>query len=115
MKKLPFVFLIIALATCHKPNYTTLDANPWEPDYKLDRSEASIAAFEKKDAESMPAPGGIVFTGSSSFTKWLSAEEDLAPLPIINRGFGGSTLPEVIYYANRTIFKYHPKTLVVYC
>jgi hypothetical protein len=63
----------------------------------------------------MPAPGGIVFTGSSSFTKWQSAAEDLAPLPIINRGFGGSTLPEVIYYADRAITKYNPKTVVIYC
>ncbi len=114
MKKLLLFFAIIAIVSCHKPNYTALDA-PWEPDYKIDRFESSIVAFEKKDAENMPAPDGMVFTGSSSFTKWLSAGEDLAPLPIINRGFGGSTLPEVIYYADRTIFKYNPKTVVIYC
>ncbi len=39
----------------------------------------------------------------------------LLHLPIINRGFGGSTFPEVIHYADRTIFKYHPKTVVIYC
>ena len=112
MKKYFFIFFIVT--ACHKPNYTALDV-PWAPDYKLDRSEASIVSFEKTDAESMPAPGGIVLTGSSSFTKWLSAAEDLAPLPIVNRGFGGSTLPEVIYYADRAIFKYHPRTIVIYC
>ena len=63
----------------------------------------------------MPAAGGIVLAGSSTFTKWTNADKDLAPLPIINRGFGGSTLPEVIHYADRTIFKYHPKTVVIYC
>ncbi len=52
----------------------------WEPDYAVDRSESSIQAFEKKDTEKMPAPGGIVFTGSSTFTKWQNAAEDLAPL-----------------------------------
>ena len=113
MKKIIFVFFI-ALSGCHKPNYTAL-STPWQPDYSLDRSESSIEAFEKKDSDNMPASGGILFTGSSSFTKWLNAAEDLAPLPIINRGFGGSTLPEVIYYADRTIFKYHPKTVVIYC
>ncbi|MEO6687204.1 MAG: GDSL-type esterase/lipase family protein, partial [Dyadobacter sp.] len=81
----------------------------------VDRSESSIQAFEKKDSEKMPAPGGIVFAGSSTFTKWQNAGQDLAPLPIINRGFGGSTFPEVINYANKTIFKYHPKTVVIYC
>ncbi|TDE18502.1 GDSL-type esterase/lipase family protein [Dyadobacter psychrotolerans] len=114
MKKYFFVFLIASLSACHKPSYTALDA-PWEPDYKIDRSESAILAFEKKDAEQMPAPGGIVFTGSSSFTKWTDADKDLAPLPIINRGFGGSTLPEVIYYANRSVVRYKPKTVVIYC
>ncbi|NIJ51861.1 GDSL-type esterase/lipase family protein [Dyadobacter arcticus] len=115
MKKYLLVFVIIGLNACQKqPNSTTLSP-PWEPDYKLDRSENTIIDYEKKDAEKMPATGGIVFTGSSSFTKWLTAAEDLAPLPIINRGFGGSTLPEVIYYADRTILKYNPKTVVIYC
>lgn len=114
MKKYFVALIVIVSASCHKPNYTALD-KVWEPDYPVDRSESSILAFEKKDSEKMPAPGGIVFTGSSTFTKWQSAAQDLAPLPIINRGFGGSTFPEVIHYANKTIFKYHPKTVVIYC
>jgi lysophospholipase L1-like esterase len=114
MKKHFLIVLFAAFSACHKPQTTNL-AGPWEPDYDVTRSEGAIKEFEKKDAESMPAPGGIVFTGSSSFTKWPNAYKDLAPLPIINRGFGGSTLPEVIYYADRTITKYKPKTVVIYC
>lgn len=114
MKKYFLVLLVACFGACNKPNFKSLDV-PWEPDYKLDRSESSIKGFEAKDAEKMPAPGGIVFAGSSSFTKWQSAAEDLAPLPIINRGFGGSTIPEVTYYAERTILKYNPKTVVIYC
>ena len=114
MKKYFFVLFVFIIASCHKPVSSTTDT-PWVPDYALNRSENSIQEFEKKDAEKMPAAGGIVFAGSSSFTKWQSAATDLAPLPIINRGFGGSTLPEVIYYADRTILKYHPKTVVIYC
>ncbi len=63
----------------------------------------------------MPAAGGIVLAGSSSFYFWKNAEKDLAPLPVINRGFGGSTLPEVSYYVEQTILKYKPKTVVIYC
>jgi lysophospholipase L1-like esterase len=114
MIKYLFVLILVGVNACHKPNYTSLDA-PWEPDYKVDRSENSILAFEKNDLEKMPAEGGIVFTGSSSFTNWKQAVDDLAPLPIINRGFGGSTFPEVIFYADRTILKYKPKTVVIYC
>ncbi|TLV01058.1 GDSL-type esterase/lipase family protein [Dyadobacter luticola] len=124
MKKYILALLVIGLNACHKQPQTSSQGasaavknlgQPWEPDYKVDRSEGAILAFEKQDAEKMPAPGGIVLTGSSSFTKWTSAPQDLAPLPIINRGFGGSTLPEVIYYADRTITKYNPKTVVIYC
>jgi lysophospholipase L1-like esterase len=114
MKKHFLLLFIVGLTACHKPNYTSLGA-PWEPDYKVDRSENAILKFEKEDAEKMPAAGGIVFTGSSSFTKWQDAAKDLAPLPIINRGFGGSTLPEVIHYADRAVTKYQPKTIVIYC
>ena len=114
MKKYFVVLGFFAIVSCQKPNYNTID-RPWEPDYAVSRSESSILAFEKKDAEKMPATGGIVLAGSSTFTKWTNADRDLAPLPIINRGFGGSTLPEVIHYADRTIFKYHPRTVVIYC
>lgn len=114
MKKYFIGICLFSIASCHQPNYKAIDS-PWSPDYALDRSEKSIQEFEKKDAEQMPVAGGIVLTGSSSFTKWVAAEKDLAPLPIINRGFGGSTLPEVIYYADRAILKYHPKTVVIYC
>ncbi|PWJ57241.1 lysophospholipase L1-like esterase [Dyadobacter jejuensis] len=110
------VFLLLAtfLGSCHKPSYTSLAAD-WTPDYDLDRFEKTILSYEKRDAVRMPPKGGIVFTGSSSFTKWTKVDQDLAPLPIINRGFGGSTIPEVIHYADRTIFKYQPKTVVIYC
>jgi lysophospholipase L1-like esterase len=114
MKKYYLYLLFFGLTACQKANYSSL-GSAWEPNYKLDRSEAAILAYEKADEKNMPAEGGIVFAGSSSFTKWQSAAQDLAPLPIINRGFGGSTLPEVIHYADRTIFKYRPKTVVIYC
>ena len=114
MKKYFVLLGVLFIASCHKPNFSSI-AQPWTPDYAVDRSENAIKEFEKKDAEKMPAPGGIVLAGSSTFTKWTNADEDLAPLPIINRGFGGSTLPEVIHYADQTILKYHPKTVVIYC
>lgn len=108
------VVLLVSAVACQKPNYQSI-GQPWEPDYAVDRHENSIKNFEQKDAQQSPAPGGIVFTGSSSFAMWREADKDLAPLPIINRGFGGSTLPEVIHYVDRAVIKYDPKTIVVYC
>ena len=41
--------------------------------------------------------------------------QDFAPLPVINRGFGGSTTPEVMHYAKRIVYKYEPSVIVYYC
>lgn len=34
---------------------------------------------------------------------------------VINRGFGGSSLPDVIRYADEIIFPYQPGQVVIYC
>jgi lysophospholipase L1-like esterase len=114
MKPIHLFIALLSLAACQRPNYTAT-APAFEPDYALDRFESTIKNYEKQDSTQMPAVGGIVLAGSSSFYFWKNAEKDLSPLPIINRGFGGSTLPEVSYYVERTILKYKPKTVVIYC
>jgi len=74
-----------------------------------------IQAFKKKDSIQMPPKHAILFTGSSSFTKWTDVQDYFPGYPIINRGFGGSTLPDVIRYAGDIIFPYQPKQVVIYC
>ncbi len=81
----------------------------------LDRFEQEIMAFEKADATEMPAKGSILFVGSSSIRMWSTLKEDFAPMPVINRGFGGSTIAEVNYYAERIVHKYAPSLIVFYC
>ena len=53
--------------------------------------------------------------GSSSFTKWTDVQDYFPGYTIINRGFGGSTLPDVIRYAGQVIYPYQPKEIVIYC
>lgn len=74
-----------------------------------------IQAFKKQDSISMPPQNAILFVGSSSFTKWTDVQEYFPTYKIINRGFGGSTLVDVIRYANDIIIPYHPKQIVIYC
>lgn len=80
----------------------------------VDRSEAEIKRFEDSDRATPPAPGGIVFVGSSSIRMWKSLESDFPGLPVLNRGFGGSTFPEANHYLSRIVLPYHPRTIVVY-
>lgn len=74
-----------------------------------------IQAFKKQDSINMPAKGQILFVGSSSFTKWKDVQDYFPKYRILNRGFGGSTLEDVIYYTDDVIFKYDPKQIVIYC
>ena len=83
-------------------------------DLDLDRFENTIIRYEQQDVQDFPLPGGIVFTGSSSIIMWKTIQADLAPLPIVSRGFGGSTIPEVLHYADRIIYPYDPQMVVVY-
>ena len=74
-----------------------------------------IDAFKKKDSIQMPAPHSILLVGSSSFTKWTDVQDYFPGYPILNRGFGGSSLPDVIRYADEIIFRYDPKQIIIYC
>lgn len=74
-----------------------------------------IQKFKKQDSISFPPKNAILFVGSSSFTKWQDVQSYFPGYTIINRGFGGSSLPDVIRYANDIITPYHPKQVVIYC
>lgn len=74
-----------------------------------------VKAFKAQDSLQPPPAHPILFIGSSSFRKWTDVQADFPGYTILNRGFGGSTLPDVIRYANDLIFPYHPKEIVIYC
>ena len=74
-----------------------------------------IQAFKQQDSLQMPPKNAILFIGSSSFTMWKNVQEMFPGYTIVNRGFGGSSLPDVIRYANDIIFPYQPKQVVIYC
>ena len=74
-----------------------------------------ILAFKKQDSVHLPPKGAILFVGSSSFNYWKDVQNYFPGYKIINRGFGGSSLTDVIRYANDIIFPYHPKQIVIYC
>jgi acetyl esterase/lipase/lysophospholipase L1-like esterase len=74
-----------------------------------------ILAFKKLDVAQPPVSNGILLVGSSSFTKWTDVNNYFPGYPIINRGFGGSTLVDVIRYAYDVILPYKPKQVLIYC
>ena len=75
---------------------------------------AEITAFKKQDSIQMPPKNAIVLAGSSSFRMWSDVQSYFPGYSIINRGFGGSTLQDVIFYAPDVILKYHPRQVLLY-
>lgn len=56
----------------------------------------------------------ILFVGSSSMVFW-ETENSFPEYPIINRGFGGASLPEVMHYYDDVIKKHNPSMILLYC
>lgn len=74
-----------------------------------------IKHYKEQDKTKMPPAHSILFVGSSSFRLWDSVQNYFPGFQIINRGFGGSSLKDVIYYADDIIFPYHARQIVIYC
>jgi lysophospholipase L1-like esterase len=79
-----------------------------------ERFAPEIAAFAAADQAQPPKPCGFLFVGSSSIRFWRSLAEDMAPYPVTNRGFGGSTVADVDFYFDKVVAPYRPRAIVFY-
>ncbi|MCW5654821.1 SGNH/GDSL hydrolase family protein [Hydrogenophaga sp.] len=79
------------------------------------RWQPSLDAFAAADRLRAPAPGGVVFVGSSSIRLWNDLETSFADQPVvIKRGFGGSQLLDCVKLVDRLVLPYQPRLVVVY-
>lgn len=102
-----FLLLIsIPLFQCSSPlKKYELTAIRWEKD---------IQEFERLDTIEKYPENAILFTGSSSIRLWKTIEKDMAPYPVIQRGFGGSTMSDVAYYIKRIVYPHQFKAVVLF-
>jgi lysophospholipase L1-like esterase len=82
------------------------------PPYAPFRDE--ILRFAEVDRATPPPPCPVLFVGSSSIRMWRTLSEDMAPMPVINRGFGGSTIGQSTLYFDRIVAPYRPRAIVFY-
>jgi lysophospholipase L1-like esterase len=75
--------------------------------------EKDIQAFELWDSKNSYPDDAVLFVGSSSIVMW-ETHDYFPELKVINRGFGGSQIAEVNYFADRIVFPYKPKAIVFY-
>ncbi|MEM6768629.1 MAG: GDSL-type esterase/lipase family protein [Bacteroidota bacterium] len=126
MRKLAFITSIIfLLASCSHSGEpeteaieeeitVTLQEFMSEDSSVLHAFDVEIAAFRAMDRDSMPPEGAWLFVGSSSFRFWENIAENLAPHPVINRGFGGSNMVQLVHYMDSIVFPYKPSHIFIY-
>lgn len=102
MKKILSAFLLLA--------FTFFLSQEQKPMFWQD-----IQNFKKADQENTPPKDAILLIGSSSFTKWTDVSSYFPDKTIINRGFGGSRLIDLNYYAEDLLNPYQPKQIIIYC
>jgi len=100
--------LIVAVAIALTANLAQA-----QKEYDPRKWEDTIAKFEAKDKESAPPQGAVLFIGSSSIRMW-DLDKSFEGVKMINRGFGGSHIEDSTYYADRIIWPYKPRTIVLY-
>jgi len=111
MKKFALVLVAACLATAAFADNTTSSTVNIDPH----RFEAAIQAFEETDRLAEPSGNAFLFYGSSSIFYWHDMlAEDLAPLEVLPRGFGGSTIIGALHYARRVVIPSNPKAVVLY-
>ncbi|WEK19532.1 MAG: GDSL-type esterase/lipase family protein [Candidatus Pedobacter colombiensis] len=101
MKKLSLILLFLTAFVALKAQEA--------PFYK------DIQNFKRQDSIKFPPKNAVLFIGSSTFTKWTDVQNYFPGHTIINRGFGGSSLPNLIYYIKDIVYPYQPKQVVIYC
>ncbi len=107
MRKLILLLISLVAISCSPlKKYEKLpEVLAWEKDIKL---------FEQLDKSETYSEDAILFAGSSSIRLWTNLAKDMAPYPVIQRGFGGSRLSDLAVYADR-IFDPHPcKAIVIF-
>lgn len=89
--------------------------NPSDSANLVQELQAEVDRFVDADRVAPPAPCQVLFVGSSSIVKWKdSLAADMAPMPVINRGFGSSHIEYVNRWFNQIVAPYRPRVIVFY-
>jgi len=76
---------------------------------------AEVGRFVQADRVAPPTACQVLFVGSSSIVNWRdSLAADMTPMPVINRGFGGSHIEYVNRWFDQIVAPYRPRAIVFY-
>jgi lysophospholipase L1-like esterase len=78
-----------------------------------ERWENTIRKFEETDATTPPPKGAVLLVGGSNARRWTDVGDYLPQSTVINRGFGGARLTDVLYFVDRIVLPYEPKVILL--
>jgi len=100
MKAQYLTILLIFLCTC-----IALSQDP----QRFEQEVQKFSEIEFADNEEL-----VVFTGSSSVRLWENLEEDCHSAKVINTGFGGSQMSDLLYYIEKAVLRFEPIKVYIY-
>ena len=126
MKNLFFLLLALLLSSCAPKATEQTQSDKYTVEGTISVSRECdiewLTRYEAKDIKALrdraavePAECDVMFFGSSSIRRWKSLHEDMAPLTVVNRGYGGATLRDLHYNYHTVMAHYKPKAFVFYC
>ena len=77
--------------------------------------EEQINNFVESDKFSEYTENPVLFIGSSSIRFWKTLTQDMSPLPVLNRGFGGAHITHVNNHFDQIVYPYKPRGIVFFC
>jgi hypothetical protein len=104
--------LPILLFSLFQFQVTGQDRKKPNPDPERFRDE--IDAFIDGDAKNSPPKNPVLFIGSSSIRLWKT-HEAFPDYKVVNRGFGGAHISDMIFYYNEIAKPFNPEVVVFYC
>lgn len=106
MKKIGSLLLVLLVFSCSQKFSKYEDAaKSWEP---------AIQKLEELDKIENHPDDAILFIGSSSIRLWENIANDMAPYPVIRRGYGGAKFSDLIFYTERLVSPHDFRALVVF-
>jgi len=100
MMKVKLLLLILTMVSCNR-----LMKYPQRLNMEIKRFSDLSVPDDKKP---------IVFTGSSSIRMWENLDQDCNEMQIINTGFGGSQMSDLLYFLDQAVLRFQPVEVYIY-
>ncbi len=78
------------------------------------RFQSEIDVLKQLNTKRIPDQKTVLFTGSSSIRMWKDIRDYFPDKVIINTGFGGSHMSDLLFYLDTIVIKFKPDQIFIY-